>query len=55
MLGAALMVVGIALFGMLTATIAAVFVSRDDDAGVTNEQLLEELRALRERVEGLDG
>lgn len=54
--GVAVMLVGIGLFGVLTASVAAYFVGggRDGDR-VTNEQLLEELRELRERIESSGG
>ena len=50
--GVAVMLVGIGLFGVLTANIAAYFVGGDVGADrVTNEQLLEELRDMRERID----
>lgn len=53
--GVAVMLVGIGLFGVLTANVAAYFIGGDRDSDrVTNEQLLEELRELRRRVESSD-
>ena len=50
--GVAVMLVGIGLFGVLTANIAAYFVGGDVGADrVTNEQLLEELRDMREPID----
>lgn len=49
-IGVLLMFVGIGVFGVLTANVAAFFVESDPGA-VTNEQLLEELRELRERID----
>lgn len=54
--GVAVMLVGIGLFGVLTASVAAYFVGGGRNADrVTNEQLLEELRELRERIESSGG
>jgi voltage-gated potassium channel len=50
-----LMVVGIALFGMLTAGVAAYFVkgSEEPDGGVTTADLMAKLEALEKRIEDL--
>ena len=51
--GVFLMFVGIGVFGVVTANVAAFFVQGDPEA-VTNERLLAELRTLRQRIESLD-
>ena len=51
--GVFLMFVGIGVFGVLTANVAAFFVQRDP-AAVTNERLLAELRTLHQRIDSLD-
>jgi len=43
-----LMLLGIGLFGIIAANIAAFFISNEDDG--RNDELLEEMRALREQV-----
>jgi hypothetical protein len=45
------MIVGIALFGILTASVAAFSVAGDDE--VRNADLLDELRAPRDRLDAL--
>ena len=48
--GSLLMLVGVGLFGMLTATVAAYFVEQSRE-----DQVLQELRRIRELLEEVDG
>lgn len=49
-IGSLLMIVGIGVFGVLTANVAAWFIESDDDA---QQQILHELKSLRSEVESL--
>lgn len=49
-IGSLLMIVGIGVFGVLTANVAAWFIEGDDDA---QQQILHELQSLRSEVESL--
>jgi len=49
-IGSLLMIVGIGVFGVLTANVAAWFIESDDDA---QQQILQELKSLRSEVESL--
>lgn len=51
-IGSVLMFVGIGVFGVLTANVAAWFIESDDDA---QRQILDELQSLRSEVESLRG
>ena len=53
-LGVALMVVGIGIFGMFTASVAARFVESDSDADPGVATIGEELRALRLQIAALE-
>lgn len=61
LIAAALMIVGIALLGVVTATMAAWFVNRlrsvqevEEQAGATLDQVLAELREVRSRLDAMD-
>ena len=49
-IGSLLMIVGIGVFGVLTANVAAWFIESDDDA---QQQILDELKSIRSEVESL--
>lgn len=49
-IGSLLMIVGIGVFGVLTANVAAWFIESDDDA---QQQILHEIKSLRSEVESL--
>lgn len=54
-IGILLMVIGIGVFGVFTANVAALFVEGGDGEGVTNAELLGEIQLLRQQLDALDG
>ena len=54
-LGVLLMIVGIGVFGIFTASVAAYFVGEDDERAASEDRavLLSEVRALRDEVAAL--
>ena len=55
MLGVLLMIVGIGVFGIFTASVAAYFVGEDEERAASEDRavLLSEVRALRDEVAAL--